>query len=395
MLAEILHKVMALDLPQEEQTYRPRPSSAGPERCIRQMVYHRLDTPPDKAVSARFAAVLDDSAWHEELTADVVNKTAYHLHSRQMAVEIPGLWSWLTDQPPWLCGVCTKMYGREIWVPADTMHGHIDGIVSDMLWVDRLWEHKALSMYGAESLWAREHWPEDYLCQMALYLRALQRDNPELREGLLLVKNKNTAGFIEYLVIYDTPADRLTITRMSRHTGEWWDLHEERRGIVAGIVEKFFAVDCAAREHVLPARPYDPDHWRCSYCRYNITCWENYAEEVQAAAEGFQLPPELLEHLKYYLELTKEITAKEDEKKQIRGHLIQILKEADAKEGLLQGYAVRRQAYNKVILDEQTVPPVLIQQLEQYKRPRPVESLRIYPPTAEKAKPATTRRTKS
>ena len=41
MIADIILKVAAMERT-EEDAYRPRPSSAGPQRCIRQMVYHGL-----------------------------------------------------------------------------------------------------------------------------------------------------------------------------------------------------------------------------------------------------------------------------------------------------------------------------------------------------------------
>ena len=63
MLADIIHKV-AQCLHEENQPYHPRPSSCSPEfedapgRCIRQMVYHRLEVPhrplPGRAVLSDF-----------------------------------------------------------------------------------------------------------------------------------------------------------------------------------------------------------------------------------------------------------------------------------------------------------------------------------------------------
>ena len=78
MLAEIIPKIAGME--QNEWDFKPRPSSAGPERCIRQMVYHGLGF-PSEPLSGRAILVFDDSSWHEELTLDWLRKSAFKIHS--------------------------------------------------------------------------------------------------------------------------------------------------------------------------------------------------------------------------------------------------------------------------------------------------------------------------
>ena len=88
MLADVLVKVAGFEK-EDHGLYTPRPSLAGPERCIRQIVYWANGTPEDRTIGDRFIMVLDDSSWHEHLTADWIRQSAYTLHSEQMHINTP------------------------------------------------------------------------------------------------------------------------------------------------------------------------------------------------------------------------------------------------------------------------------------------------------------------
>ena len=152
MLAELIPKIAAMEAAEKEPgKYYPRPSLAGPERCIRQMMYWGMDTPQEKA-GDRMWLVFNDSSWHEELTADWIRKTAFRLHSEQMKVK------------------------------HDFLTGHIDGIATDILNIDRLWEHKAINHFSFEKYWNGKdgELPLDNICQSCIYCKGLQNDNPEI-----------------------------------------------------------------------------------------------------------------------------------------------------------------------------------------------------------------------
>lgn len=84
MLADVLVKIAGMEAP-PEAPYRPRPSSSGPDRCLRQLVYKARGF-VGKPIGDRFIMVLDDSSWHEELTADWIRKSAFQLLDQQLAV---------------------------------------------------------------------------------------------------------------------------------------------------------------------------------------------------------------------------------------------------------------------------------------------------------------------
>jgi hypothetical protein len=168
MLAEVILKSLGFE--KERWPYSPRPSSAGPERCLRELCYWALGF-KGKPQSDRSLARMDDSSWHEQLTMDLIRKTAFRLHSEQMAVE---------------CGQVIRN-GKPF-----TIKGRIDGLVTDLLGVDRLLEHKAVDHFTFQR-YTSEEFPLDYLSQVVLYLVGLVKIQTEIKEAILLFKNKNTS----------------------------------------------------------------------------------------------------------------------------------------------------------------------------------------------------------
>lgn len=360
MIAEILHKVAGMGN-DDHHAYRPRPSLAGPERCMRQMVYQRIDQEPDRKISDRLIHVLNDSSWHEELTGDWLGKTAYDLHSRQMGVTLPGACQWL-DGPMFRCNTCNEI------IHPSHLHGHIDGILTDPLLCDRLYEHKALSYFTFEALWRQTEYPEDYFVQVAIYIRALHATLPDLREAILLVKNKNTSGFLEYLLRYDYAVDCLTIVSMTRHTGECIELNMERPSIVITALDKFANVESHAVAKTLPPRPYDANHWRCNYCPFKETCWTGYLEELTSLASHADLEPEEADTLRYYMQLGAEIREQERERDTIKQKILELLAQAQAKQGRAGEYTVSLVTQERETIDWERVPWSLQSAIHAYTR---------------------------
>ena len=293
MLADIIIKIAFEQGKEEERApYRPRPSSAGPERCIRSLVYHSMAV--ERApLPGRAFLVFDDGGWHESLTADWIRKSSFKLHSEQMRVETP-------------VGV-----------------GSIDGIITDLLGVDRLWEHKAMSTYAWERYW-NGGFPLDYFTQCALYVNGLQKVNPNLNEALLLDKNKNTAQYLEFLLRYDAEQDSLRIVEMVRSDGERQTPEWEYVGITTDAVAKFAEVEKHRTAGPLPPRPHlFGTDFPCSYCLWNRTCWENFAEEMAALPKEVELEiSEVLERFQA-VKLTEAAAKKEKDelRERILGHL--------------------------------------------------------------------------
>lgn len=246
-----------------DHDYYPRPSAAGPDRCLRSMVYHRLKFPPSP-FPGRSLVVMDDSSWHEELTIDLLRKSGVlMIHSEQM----------------------------EVQCRAPMTVGHIDFMIQTIDGRDILVEHKALNHFSAEGYFERDHLPNDYLHQTACYAEGVAillglLDLP----CMLLIKNKNTSAYIEFNLIYHLQEDLLEVVDKVRSDGRRVEIGLQIPNIVGSCAAKFQAVeDYATRDiPVIPPRPLgvDRDQFPCSYCRWHGECWKNWKEEIEQLSEG-------------------------------------------------------------------------------------------------------------
>ena len=355
MIVELLHKIAQVEHQEDKNVFYPRPSLAGPERCVRQMVYWGRGQEPDRTMSGRMFHVFNDSSWHETLTDEWISKTSFVLHSQQLKVS-------------------TNDFGLKL-------EGSIDGVVTDLLGVDRLWEHKAINHFTFERLTKGEALPEDNIAQCAVYMRGLHAIQPDFRECLLMVKNKNTSAFLEYVMEYDYEADCLTVLTLTHSDGTVKQFDEERREhIVKGVSDKFLSVLDHARNGTLPERPFDPGAWQCDYCKWNRTCWDGYASELQSAAVGEgDIEGELADKVRYHRELGAQIAEQEKEKKEIGKELLQYLVEHGLKKGRAGEYMVSLVALEKSGIDWDSVPPSISEALNPYRVKRPSSFVKVLP----------------
>lgn len=321
MIAELLFRILEMDNEEEPgRAYYPRPSLSGPERCERQLVYSAMGTEVDKDLTGRTLSIFADGSLHELALGDMIHKTSFHLHSDQMKIQV-------------------SMLGL-------TLNGSIDGIVTDILGVDRLIEFKGLNHFTWERYWGKDVLPEDYLAQVAIYCRGLQEVNPHIREIVLLIKNKNTSGLIDYLLDYDRDTDTLTILKKTNHLGEVQVIHTKEKPVVREqIVEKsfrkFIEVQAHADAGTLPDRPYEMDDFHCQYCSFSRQCWASYSEEVEALADSAELDPELADEVRYYRELGSEIAEQKKVRDAMRVKLLGVMQEKQAKVGKIGEYLVK------------------------------------------------------
>lgn len=325
MLAEIIVKIAGMKAEEEwEDKYSPRPSSAGPERCIRSMVYHGLGI-PKKPWPGRMVLTVDDSKWHEELTADWIRQSAFQIHSEQMEIECP---------PP-----MTK--------------GHIDGVVTDLLGVDRLYEHKAINHFTFQKYW-KDELPLDYFTQCAIYMNGLQKVNPEITEGIMLIKNKNTAQYMEFLFKYcEDGDDALTVVQKTNSQGETKVMDFLINNIVHDAVEKFNQVQNYIETNTLPKRQYDMDHFRCDYCGWGKECWGNYEAEFAEMKTDTELPNEIADTVRYFREVGAHKSEIEKEHKGLAGKIKTVMKELNIKEGSAGEYICKLSLSNVGRIDKE------------------------------------------
>jgi hypothetical protein len=317
MLADILHKVAAMNA--EDRSYYPRPSLSGPERCIRSLVYWGLNYPKE-LLPGRTYHIFDDGLFHEELIKDWIRKSAFQIHSDQMKVN------------------CGAYHGI-------TLKGSIDGIVTDPLKIDRLIEFKALNHFTFNRFWTDAEQPLDYFTQVAHYMAGVREVNPDITEGILLIKNKNTAQFIEYLLHYEP--DTLTVVSRTNSQGETVDMHETHENICEDSFQKFAQVAGHIKKRTLPKRPYGMDHWRCQYCSYKATCWEGWADELAQMKAGDMLPDEIETMVRYYRELGGQRRDIEKEYKDLNHQIRDAMKDAGIREGRAGEYVCQLKLVEK------------------------------------------------
>jgi len=300
MLAELIPKLAAMRQ-EEDHFYHPRPSLAGPDRCIRQMVYWGLGFPREP-FPGRAILVMDDSAWHEELTVDWLRKSAYQIHSQQLEVS---------------CRLPMRK-------------GHIDFLFTGLDHLDRLCEHKAINHFTFQKYWDGE-FPQDYIAQTCIYLDGLQVLNPDINEAVLLIKNKNTAAYLEYLLRFNG-ADCTVVNRVSSQ-GETKEMGVVLDGVVQRACSKFEAVDDFILRKTLPKRQYDIDDWHCNYCGWGKVCWEGYDKEFLELRTDALLPSEVADMVRYYKELGAHQKAGKKEYDGLRDKIRAVMKENNAREG--------------------------------------------------------------
>jgi len=291
MLADVLLKVagMTADDPHD---YYPRPSIAGPNRCIRQMVMWGLGLERNRSTPDRMIMVFDDGKWHEELTNDWIRKTAFKLHSEQMELD------------------CAP--------PMKT--GHIDGLLTDMEGMDTLLEEKSMNHFSFQRWWDGKEYPEDYFTQVAIYAESIQRTlNPELKKALLLIKNKNTSQYMEYLCDYDEPNDVLLVINRTNSNGITEQMNKSYPDIVSNAIIKFNQVENYIKKKKLPERQYYKDDWHCDYCSWCDTCWQGYEEEQ--SEKLVKLPNEFAEKVKARIDWKIKAKIGEKAEKEIKNYM--------------------------------------------------------------------------
>jgi len=310
MISDVILKVAAMEYAEEEeQAYRPRPSLAGPKRCIRQLVY-MAQGKKRKALAGRAVVVFSDSKWQEDLVMDLLRKSAFQVHSEQMGVTMPGAFPWI-PAGAWHCNVCDSDISNQ------DMHGHLDWLVSDILGRDYVVDLKALSHFGFEALWKGET-PYDYLTQLAFYTRGLQIDSPVIVDGILLIKNKNQSGFMEFLYVYDTPTDTMRVIERVHHTGEREKMDLIIPNIVGGAIEKFAEVERHRVAGTLPDRQYTLDDWNCGYCSFSEECWSSWAAEHSKLTTDVVLEGNVVDMLKYEREVALHESSAKKERKELK-----------------------------------------------------------------------------
>jgi hypothetical protein len=338
MLADIIVKVAGMEI-EERGDYRPRPSLAGPQRCIRQMVYWAKKTAPDRQMGDRFAMTIDDSTFHEYLTSDWISKSSFKIHSSQMPLDIIEL-DFMPKGTTHYCKHCDKQ------VPDNILHGHPDGIVTDLLGVDHHYEHKAVNRFAFDRYWKGE-FPLDYITQCCLCIVGLNKElHDKITTSVLLLKCKDTAQYMEFIIKYDETEDRADIMEANHSNGERRFMTDGSplltiEHIVYDAIKKFAAVDHCVKEGELPDRPFEMGtQFPCGYCAWEDTCWDGYLKEVEKLSENEADLTELEDSARFYKELGAQISDMETQKDEVAKRIKNTLKDMEARKGKAGEYFI-------------------------------------------------------
>jgi hypothetical protein len=235
---------------------------------------------------------MNDSSWHEELSADWI---------RQM----PGYS--ITDQQ------------REVTV--DGLTGHIDGVLHTP-GIPYLWEHKAVNHFTWGMFARGGDEPIGYFTQCAFYMKGLG-----LEDAILLIKNKNTAQYLDYCLFYDVESDVLDVynKEVSGESDLQW-ITLTYPNILRDAMSKFAMVDQHVANGSLPARPFPlGTNFPCGYCTWEDACWSEYEQTLQCLGEMGEIPIEHMEHYRYHLEAAMHAKRAQDEYEAIRPRSVELL----------------------------------------------------------------------
>jgi hypothetical protein len=352
MFAELLLGAAQLGL-RTDEPYRPRPSMAGPERCERQMVYKARGI-DELAVSSRLAVVFKDGVAHEQVTLDILKTTLFDIHSEQLPIDLHGVLEWLEGQPPYRCSVCTAAQGSPAFIPATTLHGHIDALARDLFGIDRLVEHKGFVSHIFTRLWNQGKEPLDNFTQAVLYFRGLKEKGLAVDEGALLIKNKDTGAYLEFELRYDYDQDILHVPVMTRSPHERAEVNRSYPGLFRATIEKFRRVHVHSVTETLPDRLKDPNDVRCDYCPFQDLCWEGFV--APPLTEHITLPPHLVPIANEWIQLERELKPKNKRCDNLKDTLMTALQKLHAESAATETDVLTIVTSTQERLDHQRLP---------------------------------------
>jgi hypothetical protein len=273
VLADILHKIAGDSHNKVMKPFSPKPSNSGPGRCVRQMVFHSMGIEPDSFFPDRLWMIMDDGNYHEGYTAGWIEESGYRLKDVQKKLKLGFPFN----------------------------NGYIDGIVVDIMDIETTYDHKDKGTHMVDKFYSGSDLPLDDFTQLAIYSRHLQiNDMVNSDQCLLLIRNRDTAQYIEYFCRYLVDEDCMVIVSLTHSNGDFKELDIPLKNIYANAIEKFNFVKEMSEKKKLPHRQYYKDSWRCNYCDWKIRCWEGYDDEKPERAIT-DLPEEFEETIDKYI----------------------------------------------------------------------------------------------
>lgn len=355
MFAETILGVAQLGI--HPSPYRPRPSSAGPERCMRQLVYKGRGV-PEPPPGRRLAMIFRDGHTHEDTSLEFLRQSLFQIHGEQRAINIPLAYPWREDKPDYRCPECSAAAGRPIFIKATTLHGHIDALATTIMGETYLFEHKAVVSHFFQRYWEEEKTPYDYFTQITMYLRGLHEEGLNVTAGALVIKNKDTGAMLEFEFQYEYDSDTFTITAILRAPGsERKTVHQTHQGLYHQAIEKFRQIDTYIANEQLPERLESDDDIRCQYCPYLDLCWDGY--QMPALTERLIIPDALKSTAKAFIELDQQLGPLEKQHKELKDTLKAALVERQVLEAFVDDQILVLTKGSQKRLDDKRLPIML------------------------------------
>lgn len=340
---EMLHKQRV------DSKFHPRPSLSGPERCPRSLVYFGMGF-KKKMAGGRLNFIFEDGKMHEDATYKQIKdlNLPFTPESAQM----------------------------DLSFPAPLEKGKLDFLVKGEL-DNKLYlvEHKAFARYKFERYWNTDQFPLDNFTQMGLYFWAIQKEaDPSIKEGFLIIKNKDTAAFMEFFVHYDIKTDIFTIVEKTDSNGEIKVINQEIKNMVADNTARWNKILDYIAKKTLPAKRYGQDDWQCSYCDYGDKCWEDQQKTYKELVVGKELSQDATDLIAHYCELRDEVNEAGKEKDDLADKIKEILIKENCKEGIAGEYIVQLKQEKQNRINKELLTQA---ELERVTEPKIIEKIQI------------------
>ena len=177
----------------------------------------------------------------------------------------------------------------------------------------------------------------------------------------MLLKNKNTAAYMEFIIDYSRDNDTATIVTAINSNGEVKVINEEISNAVTSSFDKFQFVNECIQKQTLPKRDYFiGDDWHCEYCAWCKTCWSGYKKEFAELKTDTMLPDDVADMLRYYKELGGQKSDIEKEYKDLSVKIKDTMKQVGAREGRAGEFIVKLSLSEVNRIDKEKLTPTEI-----------------------------------
>ena len=267
-----------------------------------------------------------------------------------------------------VCPVCGEA------LPTPCLHGHIDFVVENPVsGRPEIIEHKAvnttswkttverLTQEGGRGAWVQH---TRYCVQLGLYLVSLSRDEGlSDAEGVLLMKDKNTAQFLDIRLRYEAQEDivRIVGAEVEGRSVMGEDGVFAVRDFMRHAVNKVLRIEQALRTPENRHRLRAPtDH--CAVCAARSACRAEFQVPVDDGPVGSELTmrasADIAGQMVEMKRLTEEISALEKQRHGIKAHLTAVLKTLAERENkpvclvaFHEGLALKLRQWTRIDLD--------------------------------------------